>query len=307
MIHVTFEAVNLLKKLKQSRWLRRSLRIAGATVFVLIVSVFYAGHILTRASPRPAGETPNAIPCEAVSFASPSGATISGWFAPGLLGRGCVLLMHGVRGSRHQMLPRAVWLNELGYSVLLFDFQAHGESTGTRITCGLKESQDAVAALEFLKSKRPGEKVAAIGVSLGGAATLLGERPLAVDAVILESVYTTIDAAIENRLRMRVGFLAPVLKPLMLWQSDLFAGVSTRQLRPIERIHEVSVPVFVIHGTEDKHTTLDEAQRLFEQACEPKEFWPVNEAAHVDLFDSSPNEYRRRVGEFLERHLGTHY
>jgi len=204
------------------------------------------------------------------------------------------------------MLPRAVWLNELGYSVLLIDFQAHGESTGARITCGLKESQDAIAALTFLKTRRPNEKVAAIGVSLGGAATLLGEKPLAVDAVILESVYTTIDAAIENRLRMRIGFLSPMVAPLLVWQSELFAGVSTQQLRPIERIHEVRCPVFVIHGTEDKHTTLDEAQRLFEQACEPKEFWPVNEAAHVDLFDFSPSEYRWRVGEFLERHLGTH-
>lgn len=201
------------------------------------------------------------------------------------------------------MLSRAVWLNELGYSVLLFDFQAHGESTGSRITCGEKESQDAAAALAFLKTKRPGEKIAAIGVSLGAAATLAGEKPLAVDAVILESVYTTIDAAIENRLRMRVSFLAPVLKPLLLWQSKLFTGVSTRQLRPIDRIHEVSVPVFVIHGTEDKHTTLDEAKRLFQQPQEPKEFWSIDGAAHQDLFDFASPAYQRRVGDFLEKHL----
>lgn len=293
----------MLNRLRQHRWLRRLLWVVAGSVLILIGSVLTAGHLLTRACSRVAGEIPATILCEAVSFASSSGATISGWFAAGSQRRGCVLLMHGVRGSRQQMLSRAVWLNELGYSVLLFDFQAHGESTGSRITCGVKESQDAAAALAFLKSKRPGEKVAAIGVSLGGAATLLGQRPLAVDVLVLESVYTTIDAAIENRLRMRVGILASVISPLLLWQSELFAGVSTRQLRPIDRIHEVSVPVFVIHGTNDKHTTLEEAKQLFQQAREPKEFWPVTDAAHVDLFDFSSNEYRQRVGEFLERHL----
>jgi fermentation-respiration switch protein FrsA (DUF1100 family) len=201
------------------------------------------------------------------------------------------------------MLPRAIWLNQLGYSVLLFDFQAHGESTGTRITCGVKESQDAAAALAWLKSRRPGEKVAAIGVSLGGAASVLGTQPLEVDALILESVYTTIDAALENRLRIRVGILSPVLTPLLLWQAEFFAAISTRQLRPIDRIHEVACPMLIIHGTADKHTTIDEAKHLFQQAHEPKEFWPIDGAAHQDLLEFSPTEYKRQVGNFLEQNL----
>ena len=55
---------------------------------------------------------------------------LSGWFIAGRPGGGAVVLMHGVRGNRLAMLRRARLLHAEGFSVLLFDFQAHGESTG---------------------------------------------------------------------------------------------------------------------------------------------------------------------------------
>ena len=211
-----------------------------------------------------------------------------------------MLLLHGVRGSRLQMLSRARWLHGAGYSVLLIDFQAHGERTGTQISFGLKESQDAAAALQFLHAKAPGEKVAAIAMSLGGAAALLGEQPLPVDALVLESVYPTIDEAVEDRLRIRLGGVAPLVAPLLLWQSKLFLGVSTQRLRPIDHTGEVACPVFVIHGAEDQHTTIDEAKRLFDNAPETKTFWMVDGAAHQDLYAFATEEYQRRVSTFIK-------
>ena len=60
--------------------------------------------------------------------------------------------MHGVRSNRLQMLDRARFLNKFGYSVLLFDFQAHGESIGDHITFGYLESLDANAGYSYLES-----------------------------------------------------------------------------------------------------------------------------------------------------------
>jgi alpha/beta superfamily hydrolase len=51
--------------------------------------------------------------------------------------------MHGVRANRLSMVERARFLSYAGYSVLLFDFQGHGESTGQHITFGYLESKDA--------------------------------------------------------------------------------------------------------------------------------------------------------------------
>jgi pimeloyl-ACP methyl ester carboxylesterase len=70
------------------------------------------------------------------------------------------------------MLERARFLLRAGYTVLLFDFSAHGESTGEHITIGYLESRDAQAAISFLRKILPGEKIGVIGVSMGGGSAV---------------------------------------------------------------------------------------------------------------------------------------
>ena len=82
-------------------------------------------------------------------------------------------MMHGVRANRMSMVERARILHASGFSVLLFDFQAHGESPGKRITFGYLEALDAEAAVAFVRQRLPGERIGAVGTSLGGAAALL--------------------------------------------------------------------------------------------------------------------------------------
>lgn len=135
-----------------------------------------------------------------VELASASGATVRGWWVSAAQHcRSAVILMHGVRGNRLAMVKRAEFLRLHGISSLLFDFQSHGESGGERITYGWRESQDAVAAVRYARDVQHCPRVAAIGVSLGGAAAVLGVQPLEVDALVLESVYPNIDAALTNR------------------------------------------------------------------------------------------------------------
>ncbi len=194
---------------------------------------------------------------------------------PGQPGAGVVILMHGIWGSRLQMARRAEVLHRRGFSVLLFDLQGHGESTGTRITFGRLEGMDAANAVSFVRDRAPGERVGIIGVSLGGAAALLGPGPLPVNVLVLESVFPTIDAALTNRLRAAlVPILGPVLGgavPLLLapvFEAVLppILGVAPADLRPIDRIAGVTAPVLVASGTADDRTPLAEAEALFARA-----------------------------------------
>ena len=98
------------------------------------------------------------------------------------------------------MLDRARFLHGAGYTVLLYDSRAHGESDGSRITFGHLESLDARAMLGFLRRAAPGERLGVIGISRGGAAVLLGPQPLGVSALALEAVYPTLEEA--KRLRL---------------------------------------------------------------------------------------------------------
>ncbi|MBV9426391.1 MAG: alpha/beta hydrolase [Bradyrhizobiaceae bacterium] len=243
---------------------------------------------------------------EMVVIPSQSGANLAGWFVNGRPGGGAVVLMHGIKANRMSMVRRARLLHENGFSVLLFDFQAHGESGGTRITVGHLEALDARAAVEFVRRRLPDERVGAIGASLGGAAALLGPGPLPVDALVLEAVYPDVERALANRLRLVLGpnganIAVPVLMPVFELFAPAVIGVWPSQLRPIDQIAEVTAPVLVIAGSNDRRTTLKETRELFARAREPKYLWVVEGADHVDLEAFAPDEYRRRVLPFLDR------
>src|ERR1043166_9488396 len=114
---------------------------AGMTLALL--SAVVAGYVLARPYPVGVGPLPADLAGRKIEFPGAEGATLRGWFVPSHAHRGTILLMHGVRSNRRQMLDRAQFLHRAGYSVLLFDSRAHGESGGNAITFGYLESRDA--------------------------------------------------------------------------------------------------------------------------------------------------------------------
>lgn len=265
--------------------------------------IWLAGTVLSHSVNRIIGNLPPEIKGRNVTFSSESGAMIHGWLIAGEPGKGTVILMHGVRDSRLSMLGRARFLSEAGYSVLLFDFQAHGESQGEQITFGYLESRDAQAAVKFVRETLPNEKVGVIGVSLGGAATLLAEPQLEVNTAIVEMVYPTIRQAIDNRLKHHLGGWAGVLTPMFMVQLKPRLGIEPEMLQPIHKINGMKVPKLIIAASEDKHTPLAESQDLFGAAPEPKEFWVIQNAKHEDLHRFAKQEYERRILSFLAKRL----
>jgi fermentation-respiration switch protein FrsA (DUF1100 family) len=267
-----------------------------------------AGLWLSSPCPAVVGPLPACLPgAEPVQIPSASGSVLSGWWVPGTRpGGGAIILMHGIRANRLSLARRAQVLHDHGFAVLLFDFQAHGESPGRRITFGRLEALDAAAALVSVRERIPGERVGVIGISLGAAAALLGPAPLQLDALVLESLYPHIDAALANRLRIRLGPVAgPLFTPLLVPVFKLLLppvlGVRPDELRPIDHIGAVAAPVLVASGTADSHTPLHEAQALFQHAPEPKLFWAVPGARHVDLERHDPGQYWPVVLPFLIR------
>lgn len=209
--------------------------------------------------------------------------------------------MHGVRGNRGDMGEHATFLHAHGYSVLLFDFQAHGESSGDKITSGYLESRDASAAVAFARSKAPNEKIAILGSSLGGAAALLAEPPLNVNAMILEMVYPDIRRAVKNRIAIVLGNWARAFSPLLTWQLKPRIGVDADWFSPIDRIANVHCPKLIIAGANDRHTTLEDSRALYAAAAEPKELWIIDNAAHENLYAVARADYEKRILNFLEK------
>ena len=291
-----------------------SSRRIGLTVIALLAialaaacaAILWIGLSMSSPAPSVVGAPPKDLPgVEEVEIPVDSAAALHGWWLPAK-GRGgaAVILMHGVRANRLAMVHRARVLHERGFAVLLFDFQAQGESPGDRITFGGREGVDAAAAVRFARRRMPDGRIGVLGVSLGGAAALLAPNGLDVDAMVLESVFPDIDAALTNRLRVRLGavlgpILSPLVAPLFKWELSGVLGVKAEDLRPIDRIGAVTAPVLILSGAEDDRTPPDEARALFDQATGVKQFWLEDGAGHVDLEQFAPADYWRTVMPFL--------
>jgi uncharacterized protein len=280
------------------RWVTITLAtlVGAGVICVLAVGWLLAHPVQTRI-----GNPPADLNAEPVTFASDSGSSVHGWWCPIGNASGAVLLLPGIRANRLSMVDRARFLRTAGYSVLLIDFQATGESKGDHITFGWKESPDVLAAVSFLRQVDPTGRVAIIGSSLGGVAALLATPPLKVDALVLEEVYPTIEIATRNRMENYLGAFGRVLTPVLLNQLQWRLGVSPSQLRPVDHISSVDCPLFVLSGEKDRNTRRPDTRMLVERVRTPKQVWFVPNAGHVDLHRAARQEYETRVLAFLAR------
>jgi uncharacterized protein len=270
-----------------------ALLVCGAAWYVGSKLIEPQYHIVTR----PAG-----FAAASVSIAG-AGHAVAGWWVDIGKDSPVVLLVHGLGADRTSMVSRAKLLQQHGFSSLLIDLQAQGETRGTAITMGYLESLDVVVARDWIKRKAPGRKIGVIGTALGGASVLLAPQPSGFDAVVLESVYPRIGRAVENRIRMRLGNLAPILTPLLIVQLEPRLHIAVSDLEPIRWIGGLGSPVLVAAGSLDQHTTLEESLALFAAAAPPKSLWIVEGAIHEDLLAFDPKGYEEHVVGFLEKNL----
>lgn len=280
---------------------KRLVAACATLILVTIICAVSVGWLLAHPVQTAIGNPPADLNAEPVTFASDSGATVHGWWCPTQNANGVVLLLPGIRANRLSMVERARFLRRAGYSVLLIDFQATGETTGDHITFGWKESRDVLAARDFVRQADPTAPVAIIGSSLGGVATLLATPPLKIDALVLEEVYPTIEIATRNRMENYLGMFGRTLTPLLLNQLQWRLGVSASQLRPVDHIENVECPVFIISGENDRNTRPTDTHMLVERARNPKQVWFVPNARHVDLHRAARQEYETRVLAFLAK------
>ena len=270
------------------------------TFFLIIV--FSAGSYLTTAKPSEIGEIPSNLKnIRAVSFPSKSGSQLSGWLLEAKQGKGGILLLHGVKSNRLQMLNRAIFLQKAGYDVLLFDFQAHGESQGEQITFGYLESLDANTAYEYLANRVCNPSIGVIGVSLGGASVLLGDVSKKANVLILEAVYPTIEEAISDRFEIYFGLFGAYLTPLLTVQIKPRLGIGMDELRPIDHVQNIEGAVMFVIGSKDRHSTVLESKKMFLQAKEPKELWIIDGAGHANFDKFLGEEYNKKILDFLEK------
>src|SRR5467141_1627264 len=144
---------------------RRLIRIALILLFFPPLAAAVAGRLVGPAFLHPIRRelTPDLIREADVSFAvtgstredfdvrAPDGALLRGWkVRPKNPNGSWVLLFHGVADNRVGVIGQSEFLLRAGYSVVMMDHRAHGESGGAMATYGWLERNDTRAIIDAL-------------------------------------------------------------------------------------------------------------------------------------------------------------
>jgi uncharacterized protein len=190
--------------------------------------------------------------------------------------RGTVIYLHGSADNRASGLYVAERYTARGFDVLLYDSRAHGESDGDSCTYGYYEKDDLRRAIDGVQLK----PVVVIGVSLGGAVAL---QAAAVDPRIA----TVVAVATFSDLRTVATERAPSFASNRNIEDAFRLAETTAHFRvdavsPVAIAKDISVPVLLIHGQDDRETPPAHSQRVFAALRGPKRLILVPGAGHDD-------------------------
>ncbi|HVM46331.1 MAG TPA: alpha/beta fold hydrolase [Candidatus Thermoplasmatota archaeon] len=294
----------------------RVLRVsAGATAVLLVLGGFGVLAVSHEAAERlihPARELSHAtpshrgMPYERVAFETSDGLVLQGWWMPVEESRGVVVFLHGYGASKSQSLAVAPFLHHAGYTVLAFDFRAHGESGGTFTSVGIEETKDVKAAVAYAVAREgEGVPLALLGWSMGAAAAINAADELPeVRAIVADSGFARLANAISNSLSSFSGLPRYPFEPLVLGFATRMAGHSPSDNVPERHAANLARPLLVIQGMEDGLARPEgDGSALASAAGDWAQYWLVPGAGHVDARTKHPHEYQERVLAFLDAHL----
>jgi uncharacterized protein len=217
----------------------------------------------TRVAPSDAGLTN----VEEVVFKAADGTRLVAWYRPAKPGKPTLLYFQGNCGNTADRAGKIKAIGSDGFGVFMLNYRRYGGSEGRPTE--KRVAADAVSAYDYLRGLGVApHDIVVYGESLGTAVATRLSLQREAKALVLESPFTSV---------VDVGLLMWPLIPLGLVMTD--------QYRTIDRIGQVDVPLFIIHGGRDSTIPLDHARRVFHAAHEPKTLSVVPRAGHNDLFE----------------------
>ena len=222
---------------------------------------------------------------------------------------GCAIIVHGWRDVGGTRILDARPYLEAGISVFLPSLRAHKPSDGKRIDVGCKHYDDLFAWMDEI-DKRLGENAPAWyvfdGLSMGAATVLTATGddrfPENVVAVIADCGFTSL---VEQGKWLTRGMNLILRGPAIFFAKIIFYFVMGYKLHDptaLSAVARATVPIFIIHGSDDKFVPTWMSEKLIE-ACssELKEYWVVEGAQHACSAFVAGSEYPRRKLLFIEK------
>lgn len=250
-------------------------------------------------------------PYEDVTVKSRDGLTLHGYLFPAQKPEKRVaILFHGYTGCAiNDCAAMGEYFMEQGYSALLVDQRAHGESEGDYVGFGILDRFDALNWINFIIEKVGSDcEIVLYGVSMGATTVLMTsgfpELPNNVKAVIADCAFTSPYEVFAHILK-RDYHLPP--HPIMdinerMCQKE--AGYGFKDYSTLEAVKNAAVPRLFIHGKEDLFVPTEMSVRNYDACAGEKKLLLVDNAGHAASLYENMELYEKTVTEFLNAYLG---
>ncbi|MFL6652127.1 MAG: alpha/beta hydrolase [Sulfurifustaceae bacterium] len=221
---------------------------------------------------------------EDVRFKTADGVALHGWFLPAnATACATVLFLHGNAENISTHIGSVYWMPRYGFNVFLPDYRGYGASSGTPSLPGVQADIDA--AIKYV-----------LGQSLGGASAVYyaayGPERARIRALVVDSAFSSHRDIAREKL---AGFWLtwPLQYPLAWTIDDDYS--------PLAAVPRVApIPLLLIHGEADSIVPVHHSERLYAAAREPKEFWKIEGAGHIETLHSTT--VRARLVSYLYSH-----
>ena len=245
---------------------------------------------------------------ESVEITAADGIKLRAWHIRPKNRKGAVLLLHGVSDNREGVFGFAQFMTGAGYSVLLPDARAHGESGGPIATYGLKERNDVHRWADWLAQNESQKCVYGFAESMGAGIlmqSLDGDRFC---AAIAESGFASFREAAYDRIADAMNL--PLWAARTLTRPAVEVGFVYARLRygvwlgsavPEDVVARTHTPLLLIHGLADTNLRPRQSEMLVD--ANPRVvLWEVPGASHCGAWSVAGPEFERRVLAWLADH-----
>ncbi len=242
--------------------------------------------------------------------------TLRGWWIPGTTQavgpESAIVVVHGIDSNRARdpdvYMPLIRDLRDRGFSLIMFDLRAHGESDGEVMSAGYYERYDVLGAMDVVESRYgiPVERIGVLGFSMGGVAALLAatDEPR-LHALVVDSAFANIDDLFAVEVADRTPlpeWTVNVVKPGMEIVARVRYGIRLSSLKPEEFVGELDIPLLFTHAEDDDRIGADHSERIAAAATHPEtrlESFPSG--GHSSAFSDHPDEYLNVVTEYFQQ------
>ena len=252
-----------------------------------------------------------------IELLTSDGLKLAAWQVEAENPKGTVIFISGIHNpSVTYFFPHTKMMQDNGYSSLLIELRAHGDSEGNKIALGMDEYLDVKAGVDFLKSDEKYKDLPIIifGVSMGGATAINSIGQIEeIDGLISLSAYSNwADVFCDNMVELGVPrFIAELEKPFVWLYLYFDYGFDKITINPLNEIKKLDGrPALLMHSKEDSQVPYESYERLIENVEEEVSSYIREGNYHFITYDGYSNkpwadtEYSEAILDFLDENFG---